>query len=77
LYRRVTGRKAGEPPVRIVDSEVLVRRERLALIGPENGAAEGFAEMTPAAALVESFGRRHTGCTPGTVVSRIRWRYLD
>ncbi|MFI5541532.1 hypothetical protein ACIA5H_34630 [Nocardia sp. NPDC051900] len=77
LCRKVMGRKPGEPLVRIVDVEVVdVRRERLVLISPEDVEAEGFLDMTPEA-FVEFFCRSHTGCTPDTVVTRIRWRYLD
>lgn len=77
LCRKVMGRKPGEPLVRIVDVEVLdVRRERLALISPEDVEAEGFPDMTPEA-FVEFFCRSHSGCTPDTVVTRIHWRYLD
>ncbi|MGY2025787.1 hypothetical protein [Nocardia gipuzkoensis] len=76
LCRKVMGRKPGEPLVRIVDVEVVdVRRERLALIGPDDVEAEGFEDMTPDA-FVEFFCRSHKGCTPDTVVTRIRWRYL-
>lgn len=76
LCCKVMGRKPGEPLVRIVDVEVVdVRRERLALIDPDDVEAEGFAGMTPEA-FVEFFCRSHKGCTPDTVVTRIRWRYL-
>ncbi|WP_244892008.1 hypothetical protein [Nocardia beijingensis] len=77
LCRKVMGRKPDEPLVRIADVEVIdVRRERLALISPEDVEAEGFEDMTPEA-FVEFFCGSHKGCTPDTVVTRIRWRYLD
>jgi hypothetical protein len=77
LCRKVIGRRAGDPLVRIVDVEVLdVRRERLAAICPEDVEAEGFPDMTPEE-FVEFFCSTHKGCTPDTFVTRIRWRYLD
>ncbi|WP_231982987.1 hypothetical protein [Nocardia sp. 852002-20019_SCH5090214] len=77
LCRKVMGRRRGEPLVRIVDVEVLdVRRERLDTITNEEVRAEGFPEMTPAQ-FGEFFCGSHTGCTPDSMVTRIRWRYLD
>lgn len=77
LCRKVMGRRKGEPLVRIVDVEVLdVRRERLDLITPNEVAAEGFPNMTPAE-FVEFFCTSHPGCTPESTITRIQWRYLD
>lgn len=76
LCRKVMGRRRGEPLVRIVDVEVLdVGRERLDTITPDEVRAEGF-DMTPAE-FVEFFCGSHKGCTPESMVTRIRWRYLD
>ncbi|WP_405183722.1 hypothetical protein OG225_43410 (plasmid) [Nocardia sp. NBC_01377] len=77
LCRKVMGRRKGDPLVKIVDVEVLdVRRERLDLITEDDVHLEGFPDMTPAG-FVEFFCRTHTGCTPDSLVTRIRWRYLD
>jgi hypothetical protein len=77
LCRKVMGRRRGEPLVRIVDVEVLdVRRERLDTITADEVRAEGFPDMTPAQ-FVEFFCGTHTGCTPESTITRIRWRYLD
>jgi len=83
LCRKVMGRKAGEPLVRLVDVEALdVRREPLDLMlnQPAYGAteviAEGFPDLTPEEFIdrffVEAQGIRRTGW-----VTRIEWRYLD
>ncbi|MEV6340977.1 hypothetical protein AB0M12_40435 [Nocardia vinacea] len=77
LCRKVMGRKRGEPLVRIVDVEVVeVRRERLDTITLDEVRAEGFPDMTPEQ-FVAFFCGSHKGCTPGSTVTRIRWRYLD
>ncbi|WP_280381411.1 hypothetical protein [Nocardia wallacei] len=77
LCRKVMGRKRGEPLVRIVDVVVVsVRRERLDTITPDEVAAEGFPEMSPAQ-FVEFFCGGHKGCTPASEVTRIQWRYLE
>ncbi|WP_236567477.1 hypothetical protein [Nocardia sp. CY41] len=76
LCRKVMGRRKDEPLVRIVDVEVVdVRRERLDLITPQEVAAEGFPDMTPAQ-FVAFFCGSHAGCTPGSTITRIQWRYL-
>lgn len=77
LCRKVMGRKAGEPLVRIADVEVLgVRRERLDAITADEVVAEGFPGMTPSE-FVTFFCASHKGCEPSTVVTRIEWRYLQ
>ncbi|MGI5245060.1 hypothetical protein [Dactylosporangium sp. CA-139066] len=80
LCRKVMGRKRAdgtvEPLVRIAEVEVVaVRREPLDSISPGETALEGFPEMTGAAFV--DFFCEHMRCTPGTVVTRVEWRYLD
>ena len=77
LCRKVMGRRGGEPLVRIADVEVFsVRRERLEEITPADVAAEGFPDLTPDQ-FVGFFCATHRGCSPGTEITRIEWRYLD
>lgn len=77
LCRKVMGRKADEPLVRIVDVEVTaVRRERLDAITPDEVTAEGFPDMTPDG-FVAFFCRIHKGCAPTSEITRIEWKYLD
>lgn len=77
LCRKVMGRRAGEPLVRIVEVEVeSVRRERLDAITVDDVAAEGFPDWTPGE-FVEFFCRTHKGVRPDTEITRIQWRYLD
>ena len=77
LCPRVMGFRRGQHPERIVDVEILsVRREPLNAITEADVIAEGFPEMTPGE-FVEFFCGTHKGCTPGTDVTRIEWRYLD
>lgn len=81
LCRKVMGRKRRdgtvEPLVRIVAVEVLdVRREPLNAITQAEVDAEGFPGHTPAW-FIKFFCASHKGCTPATVVTRIRWRYLE
>lgn len=77
LCRKVMGRRRDEPLVRIVDVEVLdVRRECLDAITPEEVAAEGFPDMTPAE-FVEFFCASHKGCASTSTITRIQWRYLE
>jgi hypothetical protein len=77
LCEQVQGLKKGEHPVRITDIEIVsVRRERLDAITPEDVAAEGFPRWSPEK-FVSFFTATHKGCEPGTVVTRIQWRYLD
>lgn len=77
LCRKVMGRRKGEPLERITDVEVVaVRRERLDAITPADVAAEGFPQWTPAQ-FADFFCATHPGCTAGTEVTRIEWRYAD
>ena len=76
LCRKVMGRKAGEPLVRICDVRVVdVRREPLDTITAADVAAEGFEDQTPAQFV--TFFTTHMRCTPATMVTRIEWAYLD
>jgi hypothetical protein len=78
LCRKVMGRKAGAPLVRIVDVVVLsVQREPLIAIheDPADVEREGFPGMTPFD-FVEFF-RRHMGGEAYQEVTRIEWRYLS
>jgi hypothetical protein len=77
LCEQVQGLKKGEHPVRITDIEIVsVRRERLDAITADDVAAEGFPGWTPEK-FVRFFTGTHKGCEPGTVITRIEWRYLD
>lgn len=77
LCRKVMGRKAGEPLVRIVDVEVIsVRREPLGAVTADDVAREGFPGMTPAE-FVDRFFVRAQRMAVGDDVTRIEWRYLD
>ncbi len=76
LCRKVMGRKAGEPLVRLTDVEVVdVRREPLNAITQDDVAREGFADVSPA--WFVDFFTTSMRCTPDTEVTRIEWRYLD
>lgn len=75
LCRKVMGRSAGEPLVRIAEVEIVdVRREPLFDITPEDVAREGFPGWTPDQFM--SFFRDGLNAGPMTVVTRIEWRYL-
>jgi hypothetical protein len=77
LCRKVMGRKAGEPLVRLVDVEVVdVRREPLGLIYSEpNGLElEGLPDLTPGEFIARYFLPQ--GLDPWADVTRIEWRYL-
>lgn len=77
LCRKVMGRKAGEPLVRIVDVEVLrVNREPLISIyaDPADVDREGFAGWSPREFV--AFFTEHMGGDPLMEVTRIEWRYL-
>jgi hypothetical protein len=75
LCRKVMGRRAGEPLVRICEIEVVaVRRERLDAISADDVAREGFTEMS--AREFVAFFCAHMRCAPETEVTRIEWRYL-
>lgn len=78
------GLKKGETPERICQIRVTeVQREPLNfLLQPQNiywarreMNEEGFMEMEPAA-FVQMFCRSHKGCTPRSVVTRIKFEYL-
>jgi hypothetical protein len=76
LCRKVMGRQAGEPLVRIAEVEVVsVRREPLYEITPADVVAEGFAGKTTSEFV--DFFCQHMGCAPSTAVTRIEWRYFD
>jgi hypothetical protein len=76
LCRKVMGRRAGEPLVRIAEVEIVsIWRERLEDISPEDVAAEGFPEWTPAQ-FVAFFRDHMRAFNPAVVVTRIEWRYL-
>lgn len=89
LCRKVMGRKAGEPLVRLVDVEVIdVRREPLRRLTEETFEGvptdyainevrrEGFPRMSPED-FVEKFFIAAQGIYPDQLVTRIEWRYLD
>jgi hypothetical protein len=76
LCRKVMGRRAGEPLVRIVDVEVVsVRREPLERITAEDVAREGFPGMSPAE-FMRRFFVDAQGIQPGDEVTRIEWAYI-
>jgi hypothetical protein len=75
LCRKVMGRKAGEPLVRIAEVEVIdVRRERLMEVTDADARREGFA---PDRWRFVEFFCDHMKVTPDTEVTRIEWRYLS
>lgn len=83
LCRKVMGRKAGEPLVRLVEVEVLdVRREQLlALItdrayGVAEVEREGFPGMSPID-FVDRFFVQAQGIASSEDVTRIEYRYLE
>lgn len=78
LCRKVMGRKTGEPLERICDVEVVqVLRQPLSDIRLELDGTrlEGFPTWSPNQFI--AFFCEHMKCLPGTVVTRIEWRYLD
>src|SRR4051794_22897985 len=76
LCRKVMGRKAGEPLVRIADVEVLsVRRERLSEVTDDDVAREGFPEFDVGEFV--TFFCEHMKVQAHDEVTRIEWRYLD
>lgn len=76
LCRKVMGRKAGEPLVRLAEVEVVdVRREPLDAIDHADVRREGFTAWLPND-FVEFF-TREMKCPADTEVTRIEWRYLD
>jgi hypothetical protein len=82
LCRKVQGRKAGEPLVRLAEVEVVsLRREPLMLLaepayGAAEVAAEGFPDMSPVD-FVNRFFVEAQGIYPHEDVTRIEWRYLS
>jgi hypothetical protein len=81
LCRKVMGRKAGEPLVRLVEVEVVsVRRERLDAITPDDVRREGFdlpGDPSPAdARWFVDFFTDAMHCASDVEVTRIEWRYL-
>lgn len=75
LCRKVMGRKAGEPLVRLAEVEVVsVRREPLMDITDEDVAREGFPYLTKWEFV--DFFREHMRCRYTDEVTRIEWRYV-
>lgn len=76
LCRKVMGRKAGEPLIRIVDVQVIdVRREPLEQITDEDVAREGFPDMTREE-FIHRFFVQAQGIQPHDHVTRIEWVYI-
>lgn len=76
LCRKVMGRKAGEPLVRIARVHVVrVGWERLDAITDEDARREGVAGVETAAEFIAFYADAFK-CEPSTVVRRIEWRYL-
>lgn len=75
LCRKVMGRKAGEPLVRICNVEVVsVSRVVLSHITADEVLSEGFEHGNPGE-FVAMFAREMR-CKPNAYVTRIEWRYL-
>lgn len=75
LCRKVMGRKAGEPLVRLAEVEVVsVRREPLASITADDVEREGFPGLSPLG--FAQFFTDHMGGDMRQPVTRIEWRYL-
>ena len=75
LCPKARGRRQGEPLERIVTVTVTsVRRERLDAVTPADVAAEGFPQMSPEQ-FVRFFCGTHPDIAPGSVITRIEWRY--
>jgi hypothetical protein len=76
LCRKVMGRKADEPLVRIAEVEVVdVRREPLYWITADDVEREGFPGMDQWAFI--EFFRDHMRVSAVAEVTRIEWRYLS
>lgn len=77
LCRKVMGRKAGEPLVRLAQVRVLdVRREPLDAITDADAVLEAVEGVTTAADFV-AFYTAAMRIGPGHPVTRIEWEYLD
>lgn len=78
LCRKVMGRKAGEPLVRLAEVEVVgVNREPLDHCRRAGEIeAEGFPGMLPGEFMTRFFITAQ-GIQPDDRVTRIEWRYLD
>src|SRR5256885_12812561 len=75
LCRKVMGRRAGEPLVRVCDVQIVgVRREPLDAIGPDDVAAEGFTDLSPEQFV--AFLCEHMRCSPSAEGTRVAWPYL-
>jgi hypothetical protein len=85
LCRKVMGRRAGEPLVRLAEVEVVsVRRERLDTITEEDIVREAVphdhfwpAVTAPSPNQWVTWFCDQMGVMPDTEVTRIEWRYLD
>jgi hypothetical protein len=76
LCRKVMGRRAAEPLVRLVEVEVVsTRRERLDEITDADVAREGFPEWDREEFVV--YFCAEMGCDPSIEVTRIEWRYVE
>lgn len=76
LCRKVMGRKAGEPLVRLAEVEVIdVRRERLDAITDADVAREGVTGVSTAREFVDFYCEAFEAWD-GYEVTRIEWRYL-
>lgn len=84
LCRKVMGRKAGEPLVKVAEVEVVhVQRHALSELitcdpqeAREEMASEGFPGMDPREFIAQYFVLAQ-GIRPSEEVTRIEWRYLD
>ena len=75
--RKSRGLRPGEKlaPLRVFEV-VLVTREPLSAITPEEIIREGFPDMTREE-FISMFCTSHKGCTPETEITRIEFRYVD
>ena len=86
LCRKVMGRRAGEPLVRLAEVEVVkAERQRLDLLinptvmpawGESEMVREGFPGLAPWE-FIHRFFVVAQGMSPDDKVTRIEWRYLD
>jgi len=75
LCRKVMGRKAGEPLVRLAEVEVVdIRREPLDAITASDVLREGFGPL--GAQWFVEFFTHEMRCTADSLVTRIEWRYI-